>query len=488
MPKFLILSLLIYLCCVLHTQAQDTHFSVHCKLAYQALLDLDFEELELQLANEIKQNPENLFVPYLRHYGLFVKYYVQPGSIKFETLSARLEKNKSLIQQNNTANGYWRDYFNAETQLQEALIQLNEQNYLSGFFQLRSAYLFSKEVVDRAIIAHPAEKTLAICEAIFSAAPSQYQWILMLLSIDADLPKAEEKLRRLAQNPLFYFRKECNMLSAALELHLGGNAEKAYALLKDEQNSQPPLFYTYLLANSANYAGQNDTALALLKNISFEEYQRFPMLFLLRGKLYLQKLDSAAELWLRYFLDYNKGENFVKSALHYLSWNALIHNNLKDFGSYQQAVLNRGAESNETDRAAQKAALEAVIPDVELLKARLLFDGGYYQQALDILKPENKNISTEKQYRLGRIYHALEHTETALFYYEKVIAASKKEGSYLPANSAYLTGKIFLEKKDYDRAKIYFEKVFEYEDHAYKLSLDHKAKNALRQLKQVNRE
>lgn len=483
MPRLLALFLIFNFFGIWHLQAQSTHFSERCELAYRSLLDLDFEALEMHLDHEFEQNPENLFIPYLKHYGLFVKYYVQPGILEFDLLSSQLENSKTQVLQNNKANGYWRNYFEAEMQLHEALIQLNEQHYISGFFKLRSTYLFSKELVDQSIIAHPAEKTLAICEALFSAIPEQYQWVLRLLSIDVGLSKSEDKLYQLSKNPMLYFEKECILLSAALQLHLGGNAKKAYELLKGEQDKNPPLFYKYLMANTANYAAKNDTAIILLEDISFEQYKRFPMLFMLRGKLYLQKLDNAADLWLKYFLDFNKGENYIKSAYHYLSWNALAHDDIVGFGAYQQAVLNNGVTNVEADRAAQKAALSAEIPDKDLLKARLLFDGGYFIEALNVLKPETQNISIEKHYRLGRIYHELDSTETALFHYKKVIEASGMEGSYMPANSAYLSGQILYQNKKYDQAEFYFEKVFEYEDHAYELSLGQKAKIALRELK-----
>lgn len=460
-----------------------TYFSWECKLAYQSLMNLDFEAAEAHLETERKENPDNIFVPYLLHYSSFVKHYVRPEPESLDELFALFELYENEIVSNTTANGYWKDFFEAELMLQKALVQLNEQNYIAGFFQLRSTYLFSKEVVSKAVIEHPAEKTLAVTEALFSVVPDNYHWVLRLLSIDASLPNAQKKLVKLSENPMMYFQQECVLLSAALDLHLGGNAKDAYYLLKSERNKHVPLFKTYLLANTANYAGMNDTALQIMESVPFLNYQRFPLLFHLRGKLYLQKLDPLSEKWLKYFLSYNQVELLVKNTYQYLAWNAILKDDTLSFKKYKAAILENGNANGGADKAAEMFASEKGFPDLSLLRARLLFDGGYYQQALDELQPENQEFNLEKDYRLGRIYHALGNYDKALFYYKKVLSKAKLSGSYLPANSAYLCGQIYTEKKQYEEAKSYFEMVFEYQDHPYKMSLDQKAKASIRAIK-----
>lgn len=485
MNKFFYILFSIFLFCSTTINAQSaTRFSQNCEAAYFSLLELNFPSLEKHLEKEKQENPENLFIPYLQHYAVFVQYYVQPKQSQQNILWGKMSSYQNQIIKNKTEDAaYWRNYFSAEIQLQQALIELNEQNYINGFFKLRSTYLFAKEVYEKAIIGHPIEKTLAVTEALFSVVPDSYQWVLRLLSIEADLSTAQAKLRKLERNPLLYFKEECLLLSAALDLHLGGNAENAYQALKESKKT--PLFHSYLLANAAMHSGRNDTAIALLSGLELDAFKRFPMLFYLQGKMYLQKLDPEAEQWFKLYLNYNKGKHLIKSSLQYLAWNALIQNQLSDYDTYTNQILHKGAETGEADKAAQKAANSGIIPNSDLLKARLLFDGGYYARALAILQPENGNMSIEKTYRLGRIYHAMEKTETALFFYQKVLQKAKSSGSYLPANSAYLCGQIYLKKEDYAQAKKYFEQVFLFTEHAYKISLDQKAKAELNKIKRL---
>jgi hypothetical protein len=74
------------------------------------------------------------------------------------------------------------------------------------------------------------------------------------------------------------------------------------------------------------------------------------------------------------------------------------------------------------------ASTRGEIPNILLLKARLLFDGGYYRKALNLLisnrdKLESLSIEqqTEYHYRLGRIYDGLDNKVNARLEYSKAL-------------------------------------------------------------------
>ena len=127
-------------------------------------------------------------------------------------------------------------------------------------------------------------------------------------------------------------------------------------------------------------------------------------------------------------------------------------------------------------------------PEKSLLKARLLFDGGYYAQAEEILmaKPitsfKNALEKAEYCYRLGRIYHESNKLSKAIEYFDLTIKANYKENEFMAANACLQLGFIY-EKLNFKKlAKTYFDKVLEYKNYDYKNYLQQQAKAAIAKL------
>ena len=81
--------------------------------------------------------------------------------------------------------------------------------------------------------------------------------------------------------------------------------------------------------------------------------------------------------------------------------------------------------------------------NINLLKARLYFDGGYSKLALEELQKiksptllnDSKN-NIEYYYRLGRCMEQMENYELAIKHYNKTIKSGSKEYYYFAAKSA----------------------------------------------------
>ena len=80
-------------------------------------------------------------------------------------------------------------------------------------------------------------------------------------------------------------------------------------------------------------------------------------------------------------------------------------------------MISEGTTFLESDKQALKEAKKGITPHPSLLKSRLLFDGGYYEKAEEILillNPEKfKNTINviEYWYRLGRVSQSLERDD-----------------------------------------------------------------------------
>jgi tetratricopeptide (TPR) repeat protein len=166
-----------------------------------------------------------------------------------------------------------------------------------------------------------------------------------------------------------------------------------------------------------------------------------------------------------------------------------LRNDLNNYNNYIKLTRTKGYTTDEKDKQALKEAND-VKPDLELLKARLYFDGGYYNNALAQLKSKQvndlKNIrdKIELYYRFGRTYDRMNVFNDALTNYQKAINIGKKETYYYAANSALFSGVIYEQKKDYKKAADYYNQALQMKNHEYQNSIDTQAKEGLNRIKQ----
>ncbi|HLP20279.1 MAG TPA: hypothetical protein VK174_08260, partial [Chitinophagales bacterium] len=141
------------------------------------------------------------------------------------------------------------------------------------------------------------------------------------------------------------------------------------------------------------------------------------------------------------------------------------------------------------DKQALKEATAGIMPNISLLRARLLFDGGYYERAATEMNKISENgfktveEQTEYFYRTGRIYDEWNKKDSALALYSKAIEKGKDLPRYFAANSAFETGKIYEQRGNKEKATEFYNLCLSFENHEYKNGLDQKAKAGLNRLK-----
>jgi predicted negative regulator of RcsB-dependent stress response len=250
------------------------------------------------------------------------------------------------------------------------------------------------------------------------------------------------------------------------------------------------LLKSYLQAYVCARNAHNDEAISILTaRPSGEAYQPFPYLELLMGTARLNKLDYSASASFKKFLTLNKGVNYIKDANLHLSWVALLNGDTGAYNAYIDKVKGVGYNYGEKDKQAMNEA-GSPAPNAELLKARLLFDGGYYSKAVDLLSGRSaadyKTIKDKAEfcYRAGRIYDALDKDDLALLNYQNAINYGKNQKYYYAATSALNMGKIYMKKSQFARAKASFNQAINMKDHEYENSIETQAKDALKKIKE----
>ena len=180
--------------------------------------------------------------------------------------------------------------------------------------------------------------------------------------------------------------------------------------------------------------------------------------------------------------------DIIKDAYQKLSWHALLFGNEQQFLFYKKQCKQKGQTIVGSDKSALKEAEANERPNPTLLKSRLLFDGGYYQQAYDLLRQKDKNhfkherFQLEYSYRMGRITHALQQYAKALQYYHDTIDEGRDATWYFACRAALEQGKIYETLQHTAAAKKAYQNCLSIKPDEHKTGLHHQAKAGLSRL------
>ena len=144
--------------------------------------------------------------------------------------------------------------------------------------------------------------------------------------------------------------------------------------------------------------------------------------------------------------------------------------------------LIHGNNLLDEDKQAQSEAKRQLVPHVTLLKARLLFDGGYYQNGLATLEKikigDLNDVQVEEyHYRRGRCQQSVKQYNEAIASY--LLIANNQSTSFFVAGSCLQLAMIYENQKKLASAKAFYEKCLQLNPAEYKNSLHQKAKSGL---------
>ena len=183
----------------------------------------------------------------------------------------------------------------------------------------------------------------------------------------------------------------------------------------------------------------------------------------------------------------NKGVNYIKDSYLHIAWIALLKSDSEAYNAAIDKVKSVGYTYLEKDKQALNEANDAPSQRL-LLKARLLYDGGYASKAFDVLSGSNENDfkagrdRTEYSYRLGRILDELGKDDQAVIQYERAVNLGRNLRYYYAANAALQAGKVFERKKNWSRSKAFFNTAIQLKNHDYESSIETQAKAGLNRI------
>ncbi|MFZ4399146.1 MAG: tetratricopeptide repeat protein [Bacteroidales bacterium] len=482
-------------------------FTVNCRKIHQQIMNLQLAEAQQLIETEKKANPSNIIPYYLENYKDFISIIISQDKNLFDQL---LDKRSNLIdkiEKEDAASPYY-NYCLADVYFQWAAARLIFMKDFSNVFEglkagieIKKSYDLLESNQNKYPNFTPNLKLLGLMHAMIDAVPDSYKSMVKKLAFDGSFEQGASELILLTEKTLTdknydYLKSEALFILTFIEINLQGDKQKAIFLKK--YFTHPEFIQTFkssavLLYSKARYEmffGKNDDAILTLENFPRgKEYAYFGFIDYLTGKVKLNRLDKDAII---YFLNYTinyKGSLYIKSSYQHIAWYYLLNNDEKKYADYMQKTKQFGSTLSETDKQADYEAEKRDPPNIQLLKASVLCDGGYYQQALKILDGSNQllQLRTTKDslgflYRMGRIYQEWEKTDAALPYYESVIRNGDDKPWYFACNAALQLGLIYESHKEITKARLYYKRCIGMSPKEYKNSLHAKAKAGLRRI------
>lgn len=458
--------------------------------AYEYATSLRFGEAYTLMAQMKLEDPNNLIVHHIDNYIDFFTLYIQEDEADYR----RLKKNRDLrldkIKAGDRNSPYYL-FVQADIRLQWALARLRFEDYLGAFTEVSKAYKLLKENEELFPDFMPNKKDLGILHAMVGTIPDSYKWGVKLLGgLDGTIAQGRKEVEQVlayAQKNDFIFKEETAVLYAYLLLHLDNNEEEAWqAVAGSSLRPRENPMHCFVMANIAMRTGRNGKAIQLLEQRQTgKAYFPFPYLDYMLGLAKLRRLDKDANPYFQRFVTHYQGRNFIKEAYQKMAWQELINGNPTGYRGYMQACLEKGYSIAGGDKNALQEAEHGVAPDISLLKARLLFDGGYFQkgyQALAARRPDSfayPEGQLEYYYRMGRLLHGLKRYDSALEYYRFTIEKGADSPYFYACNAALQMGLIYESQGDPARARAAFERCLNLSPEEYRTGLHQKAKSGL---------
>lgn len=467
--------------------------------AYNDILRLKFESARVIMEEERSASRDNLAYHYLYSYIDFLKAIISEGKNDYQSLLNNKSTRISALEKISKDNP-WRLYSIAQINLHTGVAALRAGEYFKAALEINRAYDNFTENDKRFPDFVPNKAGLGLLHILIGSIPDNFKWATNIIglegSVNDGLKELESTLSFSSSSAEYsYLYKESLFITTFVAFNVAENNTAIITLLnkqfedattREEIKNNPLLIYA--VAAYYSHKGQNDAALKhLLSRPDDNAYYPFYYLDYITGVALLNKLDNSSRKYLfRYITNY-KGKSYIKSAYQRLAWSYLIANDTNNYKTYISRVGIFGNNEAEADKEAMNEFRNKGVPNSDLMKIRLLFDGGYYNNAEEVLKEMNVislslNEKVEYRYRLARVQHRKGNVQMAKHNYLQTYQLGKNLTSYYAANSLLNLGQIYESENLMEEALRCYRICLQLPFKEYKSSITQKAKAGINRL------
>jgi tetratricopeptide (TPR) repeat protein len=462
------------------------YFNTSCQQAYHEIILLKLDAGQRILDEEKKKDPDNLIPVFLENYIDFFTLFFNEDPAEYNARKGHLDERIQSMDEGPESSPFLL-FTKSVIHFQWAAVKVKFGNNWDAGWEFRRSFLQSKENQKKFPSFAPAAMLNGAMQVVGGTIPDGYKWLSSLLGIKGNIQAGMKQLDHflsLGDPWAVLYRDEATFYYLYLKFYIENKRSEVFAFIRqnnlDLRNNH---LYTYLATNLAINDQQCEYAQRILNDRNTGlEYLDMPIWDQEMGYACVNHLDPRAPAYLERYLHEFKGKFYVKDILQKLSWYYYLDGDAQKAAAYRQQVLVRGGTDADADKQALKEARGGKWPNKILLKARLLDDGGYYKEAMQMMKgvgsgdfssPEEK---CEFAYRLGRIYDGLGRQDEAIAAYLTALKTGEQLKEYFAARAALQIGYIYEGRGDKEEAIGYFQKCMSLKEHEYKNSLDQRAK------------
>ncbi|MFM9057455.1 MAG: tetratricopeptide repeat protein [Bacteroidota bacterium] len=461
--------------------------------AYRACLALDVAECNRQLSLERRTHPANKMLVLVESQRDFLLAIAQEDENAIERILHKSSDRMRTLREAGKNSPYQRLGI-AEIHFHTAVVAIrSRKSVFNGTIELRKSFLMLEE--NRKLYPDflPNLKLLGLFHAVSGTIPRNYQWAASLLGFRGTINQGIEELNRVYnqsgnQQQYSYLREECIVLLSYLETRLARKTDWGRMLdriVQQQDYTNRPLL-VFAAASILSAAGKNDSLIRLLEPLSPGLGRRIPYLHYSLGLARLQNLDPGAATDFTTYLKFYPGNAYRQAAIQKMAWTKAIAGDLSGYTETLKALQPIDPDDcmTDEDKAAVSEAQKRIAPQPGLLKARLLFDGGYYTRAAEqvhqiSVQKLSKEQQLERSYRLARILDKSGNLREAIPLYTNVFNEGKTLPYVYSANAALSLGELYERSGNPETARSWFEKTLELRHHEYQNSIDQKARAGL---------
>lgn len=470
-------------------------FSAPIQKGLEAAVALHKSEVTKQLQLEKEARPDNSLILLVEDYQDFYQLALAANPNAFKAAQKRLDMRLSALERDKSS-GAWQLFAKGRMHIHRVILHGMQKNYLTAAIQLNKANSAIGELRKAHPDFLPGQRERALLDVVFGGVPDQYKWVASAVGWKGNEKKGMAVFNgivaKMEASPYKALTDESRIMVACVLAFTKDQEKAAWHVLKaNPELAKSNLVGLYVMARLGGKVGRTEEVVQLLLNRpNAPNYHLFPFLDFNLATAFLHQNDPRALNYFEIYLASDEPRVFKKTALLGMSYYYL----LKDDHDAVYATLARkemkGPNYNDSD---EQAYLEAqrflvALPQVDLLRARLQYDGGYYEKAwitLEALRLEQLSAAEQLEYyyRRGQVLNDWGRHEQAISPYKQAIAMGKNDGNYLPANACYRLGIIYEKQGQNATAIQYFERCLQFDKHPYAWTLSFKAKAGINRLK-----
>lgn len=472
-----------------HTSsAQYYEFNETLQEAYSDILDLNYSNAKQLIDLQLKSTPKHAIALYLKNFNETLPIFIVEDKEAYSKITSHESQVLNTIEKLPNTSPYY--YFTqAEIKLHWAMMKLKFGDNTSAALNIRSCYKLLETGLKKYPDFVPMMKTMALLKIVIGSIPENYTWLAGAVGLYGDLNQGVKELTSVANGTSIY-HKEAKLWLVLCEHYLLGEEGHLDMLSTLRKTDPQNILYLFLDLSLKIHDAQSQQAFTYYKNntVNKRAFLLIPSFYYMLGEIYLYKGQYTESITaFKQYINTHKGQAYIKDAYYKIFLSYWFLGNNTEAQRYKTLTLNKGITRNDSDKQALKMVKSETFPAKELYKIRLLTDGGYFEEAIQLCSTLSKDQfnpidQLEFEYRQARLYHKYGDIERAILYYNNTIKDNGKSDEYFSPNSCLQLGYIYRDLNQTEKAKLYFNSVFDYKNYEYKQTIESKAKAGLSSL------